>query len=111
MNVLIAPNPKLKIKASVVTADAEHHSLIDEMFKIMQESNGIGLAATQLGVNKRIIVMDVDKLSAFESVNEEYVQHGRFEMLNPVITQREGTLSWSEGCLSVPGFNELVNRD
>lgn len=108
--VLIAPNNKLRVKAKKTTPDAKYHELIDEMFEVMQSSNGIGLAATQLGVNERIIVMDVDKLSAFENTSEGYVKHGRFEMLNPMITKKEGMLNWLEGCLSVPGFSEHINR-
>ena len=70
--------------------------LIDDMFETMYESNGVGLAAPQVGVSRRIVVIDVGE--------------GLIELINPVITKREGSVVGGEGCLSVPNFEGEVER-
>ena len=70
--------------------------LIEDMFETMYESNGVGLAAPQVGVSRRIVVIDVGE--------------GLIELINPVITKREGSVVGGEGCLSVPNFEGEVER-
>lgn len=71
--------------------------LIEDMFETMYESNGVGLAAPQVGILKQIVVMDVDD-------GEQYV------LINPVIIEESGSQTGSEGCLSVPGKSGIVTR-
>ncbi len=71
--------------------------LIDDMFETMYESNGVGLAAPQVGILKRIVVIDVD----YESP---------MVLINPVIVECEGEQTGDEGCLSLPGLVATVTR-
>ena len=77
----------------------ELHKLVDDMFESMYAAKGVGLAAPQIGISKRISVIDL-------SVGEDPAQ--RIVLVNPEIIGREGTQSSEEGCLSLPGFREQV---
>lgn len=89
----------LRKKARDVTVfDARLHQLLDDMAETMYESNGIGLAATQIGVLRRIFTVDV---------NEET---GLMEFINPRIVKTAGSQTSCEGCLSVPGVWGDVER-
>lgn len=100
LTVLHYPDIRLKTKAqNVAKITPEIHQLIDDMFETMYHDNGIGLAATQVNVPYRVIVMDIggDKQNPYH-------------FINPEILQREGTEMSEEGCLSVPGVYEKVCR-
>ena len=100
-NIIVYPNPVLRMNSEEVTEiDEETRELIKDMFEAMDEENGIGLAAPQLGVLKRILVV---------SINEKNFE--RLAIINPVISffSRE-TVVMEEGCLSVPGINRDVRR-
>ena len=98
--VLRFPDPRLrKVAKPVEEINAEIHKLIDDMFETMYADNGVGLAATQVNVRKRIVVLDMS-----DKGNEPMV------LINPDITHLEGKTSSSEGCLSVPGIYEVVER-
>jgi peptide deformylase len=100
-DILIWPDPRLKEKALPVDAvDGEIQRLVDDMFETMYAAEGVGLAAPQIGVSKRIAVIDT-------SVSEDVEP---FVMINPTIVSREGELKYREGCLSVPGEAEEVTR-
>ena len=73
------------------------HELIEDMFETMYEGMGVGLAAPQIGILKRIVVMDVDD-------GNQYV------MINPEIIETRGSQTGDEGCLSVPGYSGTVTR-
>jgi len=77
------------------------HKLIEDMFETMYAARGVGLAATQIGIPRRIAVVDV-------SASEEPAQ--RLVLINPEIIRNEGKMVTEEGCLSVPGFREPVKR-
>jgi peptide deformylase len=79
----------------------ELHKLIEDMFESMYAAKGVGLAAPQIGVGKRIAVIDT---SAGENPEEKLV------LINPEIIAREGSQTGEEGCLSIPGFREQVTR-
>lgn len=72
-------------------------TLIEDMFDTMYEANGVGLAAPQVGILKRIVVIDIDD-------GNQYV------LVNPVITQKDGEQTGDEGCLSLPGKVAVVTR-
>jgi peptide deformylase len=99
MDILEHPNPALKQCAQPVDpiADPELPRLVKAMAHMMHEAPGVGLAATQVGVQKRVIVFDVDD--------------GVVALCNPVITQRsDETEIDDEGCLSLPGITVPVER-
>lgn len=101
LEILEFPDPRLRTVATPVeTVDAELRQLIDDMFETMYAAPGIGLAATQVNVHKRLLVMDV---------SDDHDQPLVF--INPEITPlSEATQPYEEGCLSVPGFYESVDR-
>jgi peptide deformylase len=96
------PNPILAREGDTVTDfGPELAKFVDEMFDSMYAAQGIGLAAPQIAVSKRITVIDV-------SFNEN--PEDKLVLINPVIVEREGTLYEEEGCLSLPDINEKVKR-
>jgi peptide deformylase len=98
--ILEFPDPRLRTRAEPVTRfDAALGTLIEDMLETMYAAPGIGLAATQVDVHKRLIVIDISK-----EHNEPLV------LINPEILEREGEASTEEGCLSVPGIFDEVKR-
>src|SRR5690606_6890849 len=98
--ILEYPAPRLRIRAERVTVvDDDVKRLIEDLFETMYTAPGIGLAATQVDVHKRIIVIDVS-----EGRDEPYC------FINPEILHADGRESYEEGCLSVPGLYEYVDR-
>jgi peptide deformylase len=98
--ILEFPDPRLRTRAEPVTSfDAALGRLVDDMLETMYAAPGIGLAATQVDVHKRLIVIDISK-----EHNEPLV------LVNPEILSREGDASTEEGCLSVPGIFDEVKR-
>lgn len=101
LNILEFPDPRLRtIAKPVEVVDDEIRQLIDDMFETMYDAPGIGLAATQVNVHKRVVVMDLseDKSGPQVFINPE------FDYLTDEMEQ------YQEGCLSVPGFYENVDR-
>ena len=101
LNILEFPDSRLRtIAKPVAVVDDEVRQLIDDMFETRYEAPGIGLAATQVNVHKRIVVMDLseDRSEPLVFINPE------FEALT------DETDQYQEGCLSVPGFYENVDR-
>jgi peptide deformylase len=100
LNILHYPDPRLRVKAAPVeTVDDEIRRLAADMFETMYAAPGIGLAATQVNVHKRLIVMDIS-----EAKDQPLC------LINPKISNKEGIEQSEEGCLSVPGVFELVER-
>jgi peptide deformylase len=100
LNILEYPDPRLKKVASAVTAfTPEIEKLVRDMAETMYAAPGVGLAATQVDVHKRIIVIDIsdtkDDLRVF---------------INPELMAAEGEAECEEGCLSVPGYYDKVTR-
>ncbi|MFM9153054.1 MAG: peptide deformylase [Methylocystis sp.] len=101
--IVTLPDPSLrKISQAVDQIDAEIHRLLDDMLETMYEAPGIGLAAIQVAVPKRIVVIDIGK-------TEE--ERSPLFLINPEITWASEELSlYQEGCLSVPDYYEDVKR-
>lgn len=100
LKILQFPDPRLRTKATPVdVVDDKLRALIDDMFETMYAASGIGLAATQVDVHKRLLVADVSADN-----DDPYV------LINPEILEKDGTIVTDEGCLSVPGFYEEVER-
>jgi peptide deformylase len=95
--------PVLEQKAEPITEfdTPELHQLIDDMFESMYAARGVGLAAPQIGIGKRVAVIDV---TTGEDPGQKIV------LINPEIVQREGSQTGEEGCLSLPTFREPVTR-
>jgi peptide deformylase len=100
LTILEFPDERLRKKAAVVkTVDDKIKKLVDDMLETMYESKGVGLAATQVDVHQRVIVIDV---------SEE--KDDPLFLINPEIIEKDGIKESEEGCLSVPGFFEKVKR-
>ena len=100
LTVLHFPDPRLRKKARPVAGvDAGIRQLSQDMLETMYAENGIGLAATQVNIQQRVVVMD---LSA--------ERNDPVTLVNPEILEKSGTEEMEEGCLSVPGYSELVQR-
>jgi len=118
LEVLKYPHPFLRRTCEAVAeVDESVRTLIDDMLETMYANKGIGLAATQVGVAKRVIVMDVPIYDDDDSADDgdEKGDAGEDErvllsLVNPEITFREGRLKFEEGCLSLPGINADVER-
>ena len=100
LRILEFPDPRLRKKAvPVEVVDDPLRQLIDDMFETMYEAPGIGLAATQVDVHRRLLVADVS-----QEKDEPQV------LINPEILERDGSAITEEGCLSVPGYYEEIER-
>jgi len=100
LTILEFPDPRLRTRATPVAAvDASLRELIDDMLETMYAARGIGLAATQVNVHQRLLVTDI---------SEERNQPRAF--INPEILSRDGVETSQEGCLSVPGYYDEVQR-
>ncbi|MFK7859648.1 MAG: peptide deformylase [Granulosicoccus sp.] len=100
LDILFYPDPQLRRKAEgVQNVDGGVVGLVDNMFETMYEAPGIGLAATQVNVHQRIVVIDV---------SEE--NDTPLTFINPQILHSEGMAEMQEGCLSIPGVYESVKR-
>jgi peptide deformylase len=98
--ILRYPDPRLHRKATLVTeVDDAIRKLIADMAETMYEAPGIGLAATQVDVHKRVVIIDVSEDKS-----------KLFAFINPEILDRSGEQVCEEGCLSVPGIYEKVTR-
>lgn len=100
LSILEFPDERLRKRAALVkTVDDKIKKLVDDMLETMYESHGVGLAATQVNVHQRVVVIDV---------SDE--KDAPLCLINPEIIERDGVKESEEGCLSVPGFFEKVTR-
>ena len=100
LTILEFPDPRLRTRASPVAAvDGSLRELIDDMLETMYAANGVGLAATQVNVHKRVLVTDVS-----DGRNEPRA------FINPEVLSRDGREVSQEGCLSVPGYYDEIER-
>ena len=100
LNILEYPDPRLhKIAAPVAVVNNEVRQLVRDMAETMYAAPGVGLAATQVDVHKRVIVIDVSE-----------AKNDLLTLINPEILAAEGDAENEEGCLSVPGYYDRVRR-
>jgi peptide deformylase len=100
LEVLHFPDPRLRLKAKpVAQVDASIQRIVNDMLDTMYEAPGIGLAATQVNIQKQIVVIDVS-----EERNQPLC------LINPTIIAQEGSYCMDEGCLSVPSIYDEVER-
>jgi peptide deformylase len=103
--IRILGDPVLRTEAEEVEAfDDELRDLVEDMFETMYHADGIGLAAPQIGISRRILVVDVRN-------EERGAEEGRIALVNPrVVESSSDTERSTEGCLSIPGLEEWVER-
>lgn len=105
LSIVEYPDKRLRNKSlKVETFDADLHDLLDSMYPVMIETNGIGLAAIQVGVAQEIFILNIP--------DEDDEQHtsNLLEIINPVLSNQRGESTYQEGCLSVPSFYEDIHR-
>ena len=100
LKILEFPDPRLRTKATPIeVVDDDLRTLIADMLETMYEAPGIGLAATQVDVHRRLLVADLSADNTRPHV-----------LINPQILEKDGLIATDEGCLSVPGYYEEVER-
>lgn len=105
-DILIWPDPLLKrVSEPVTDFGPELQSLIGDIKDTMDSEPMAGLSAPQIGISKRVFVIDISP-----EHNEGNGTNGKEVFINPEITEREGSFSWDEGCMSIPGFRGKVKR-
>lgn len=110
LTILTYPDPRLAKKSEPVTKfGPELEKICADMFETMYDAPGIGLAAPQVNIHKRIVVMDIDYDSSEDDPPVLSNQNPRI-FINAKITHKEGDILYKEGCLSVPGEYEEVPR-
>ena len=103
--VITYPNKLLRVKSKDVEQfNSELHTLLEDMYDTMIAEAGVGLAAIQIAIPLNVLIINIP--------NEEDIQEKDelIEAINPVVTHKDGTQIFTEGCLSVPGFNEDITR-
>ena len=112
-DILIWPDPELlKVSAPITAIDDSVRALVKDLFDTMYDADGVGLAAPQIGVHRRVVVVDI---RSYEREHDgERVEIPATEaalvLINPTFVKLAGELEWEEGCLSVPGETGLVTR-
>ncbi len=106
--IVIYPDKRLKLISKEVTAfDAELHTLLDDMYDTMVSKKGVGLAAIQIGVDKRVLIIN---LPEEDDDNDIQLKENTLEVINPIFIKKEGSCKHQEGCLSIPGIYEDIER-
>ncbi len=107
--IVVYPDRRLKlISQEVESFDGALHDLLDDMYETMRARNGVGLAAIQVGIDLRALIINIP----LEDADSEHDQpkENTLEMINPVIIEKDGSEKFQEGCLSIPGIYEEVER-
>ena len=110
LTILTFPDPRLKERSLPVEhVDESIRTLIDDMFETMYDSEGVGLAAPQIGILKRVVVLDCGDRDPDEETSPLKPVEP-IAIINPEVQESEGIVTWQEGCLSVPGYTDDVER-
>jgi len=105
--IVIYPDKRLKQKSQEVTEfNEELHQLLDDMYETMIAKKGVGLAAIQIAVPKRVLIINIP----IEEQDGAQPKENTLEVINPVFLETSGKQKFQEGCLSVPKFFEDVER-
>ena len=106
-DIVIYPDKRLKQVSSEVTEfNEELHQLLEDMYDTMVNKKGVGLAAIQIGVPKRVLIINLPE----EDSNDEIQKEDTLEIINPIFIEKNGSCKNQEGCLSIPGFYEDIER-
>jgi len=107
--IVVYPDKRLKlISKEVEVFNGALRDLLDDMYETMRAKNGVGLAAIQVGVDQRVLIINVPL--EVEDGEHDQPKENTLEMINPVIVEKDGTEKFQEGCLSIPGVYEDVER-
>jgi len=107
--IVVYPDKRLKlISKEVEVFNGALHDLLDDMYETMRAKNGVGLAAIQVGVDQRVLIINVPL--EVEEGEHDQPKENTLEMINPVIVEKDGTEKFQEGCLSIPGVYEDIER-
>lgn len=107
--IVVYPDKRLKlVSKEIVSFDGALHELLDDMYDTMRAKNGVGLAAIQVGVDLRTLIINIPLEG--EDGEHDQPKENTLEMINPVITEQDGSEKFQEGCLSVPGVYEDIER-
>ena len=106
-DIVVYPDKRLKQKSKDVESfDEELHTLLDDMYETMIAKKGVGLAAIQIAVPKRVLIINIP----LEEEDGAQPKENTLEVINPEFLEMEGKTKYQEGCLSVPGYYEDVER-
>jgi peptide deformylase len=109
-DIVIYPDETLhKVSDKVEKFDEELHQLLDDMYETMIAKNGVGLAAIQVAVPLRALIINIP-IENDEGEPVDQPMENTLEIVNPIIRAAEGSTKFQEGCLSVPGYYEDVER-
>ena len=105
LSIVEYPDKRLKLKSKIVEKfDKDLHELLDAMYPVMVRTNGIGLAAIQVAYAKQVLILNIPEEDGEQPIDN------LIEMVNPIITRKDGEIIYQEGCLSVPSFYEDITR-
>jgi peptide deformylase len=119
LDLKIIPDPILRVTTSNIdTFDAELHTFLDNMYETMVSSNGIGLAAPQVGSSQRIAIMDLSiegltapKVTSLSNKDPStHIHQQRLEMINAKVVSSGTSVPSDEGCLSIPDYRDSIKR-
>ncbi len=107
-DIVIYPDKRLKLISKEVTEfDNELHQLLDDMYDTMVSKRGVGLASIQIGVPKRVLIINLPDENDDDAPP---IKSETLEIINPVFIKKEGSCKHQEGCLSIPGIYEDIER-
>ena len=107
-DIVIYPDKRLKqISKEVTEFNEELHTLLDDMYDTMISKRGVGLAAIQIGVAQRVLIINLPEDDSEDAIIKK---EETLEIINPVFITKEGSCKHQEGCLSIPGVYEDIER-
>lgn len=107
-DIVIYPDKRLKLISKEVTEfDNELHQLLDDMYDTMVSKRGVGLASIQIGVPKRVLIINIPNENDDDALP---IKSETLEIINPIFIKKEGSCKHQEGCLSIPGIYEDIER-
>jgi peptide deformylase len=110
-DIVVYPDRRLKqVSKEVVNFDEKLHRLLDDMYDTMVAKNGVGLAAIQIDVPLRVLIINIPIESESDDPALQQPRENTLEVINPVLLEADGKTKYQEGCLSVPGYFEDVER-
>lgn len=111
-DIVVYPDKRLKlVSEEIVSFDDDLYSLLDDMYDTMIAKNGVGLAAIQIGVPKRVLIINVPIDCGEDEEMESQPRENTLELINPEITYKSEEMTrFQEGCLSVPGYYDDIDR-
>ena len=110
LDIIIYPDKRLKlISKNITNFDKKLHMLLDNMYETMIHNNGVGLAAIQVGVQLRALIINLP-VEIENSDKIEQIKENNLEIINPIFIKKTGSTKSYEGCLSIPTINEEIDR-